>query len=171
MTPEARERPQMSAVLAGNLLAWVPAAALVIALTRTADPLAVFPAYFAIGAVPVSLVTLLIERPLIERFGARLTTPGWALALTIGGISLAIPGAVVSGAVSLLVADGWSAGAYMLIGASVFGVAGVWCALVGWLWVGLTSRSRILTWTVVGASAALVVTAAVLAASRWWSLS
>ncbi|MGK2885018.1 MAG: hypothetical protein ACSLE8_09600 [Rhodococcus sp. (in: high G+C Gram-positive bacteria)] len=169
MTQVARERPQTSAVLAGNLLAWLPLAAVVVALTRTVDPLSVFPVYFAIGAAFVALATVLIERPLIERFAVRFTPPGWALALTIGGFGLAIPGAAVSGLVSLLAADGWGAGAYMIIGAIIFGLAGAWCALVGWLLLGLTRRSRILAWAVVGASAALVVAAAVLAAVRWWS--
>jgi hypothetical protein len=169
VTQIARERPQTSAVLAGNLLAWAPLAALVVALTRTAEPVSAFPVYFAIGATFVAIATVLIERPLIERFAARFTPPGWALALAIGGLGLAIPGAAVSGLVSLLAADGWSAGSYMIIGALVFGLAGAWSALVGWLLLGLTRRSRILTWAVIGGSAALVVSAAWSAAVRWWS--
>lgn len=160
------------ALLAGNLLAFIPLATAVAISTRSSEPIInVTAPFIALGTLFVVPATLFIERPLLRRLHARPRFPTSVeervatglleelVVIALAGAALAIPGGIIFGFIGMFQnVDGYNStfASYFTIGAVICGIAGIWCALLGRWAYEATRRSKAVTGVVIAVVAATV---------------
>lgn len=149
------------ALLAGNLVAWVPLAFVIALAPLPTDALQMVLIYLGIGVPVILVITVFVERPFLARIRERLTAPGQWAAIAFAGAGLALPGAVVFAVIGLVTDPAWT-GIGAAVGAVVCGVAGVFVGIVGRALYPLMRRGRSIAWITVMASAVLLVAAILL---------
>lgn len=157
----SRQTMDAVALLAGNLVAWVPLAFVIALAPLPTDALQMVLIYLGIGAPVILVITVFVERPFLARIHERVTAPGEWAAIAFSGAGLALPGAIVFAVIGLVTDPAWT-GIGAAVGAVVCGVAGVFVGVVGRALYPLMTRARTVAWITVIAFAVLLVAAILL---------